>query len=122
MALHPVTGRLVQYRKLINRLEEMEKISMPQVEEVLRRAAKGEAVKQMVKEERRKVRREAEQKKLKPLKFGNQAESVEKETKSKKRKKNMMKAEADGLSGLEGLTGDKLGFTRSSRKVRIMRT
>ena len=41
MALHPVTGRLVQYRKLINRLEEMEKISMPQVEEVLRRAAKG---------------------------------------------------------------------------------
>ena len=45
LALHPVTGRLVQYRQLIDRLEEMDKIVMPQVEEVLRRAAKGEAVK-----------------------------------------------------------------------------
>ena len=33
-------------------------------------AAKGEAVKQMVKEESRKVRSDAERKKLKPLKFG----------------------------------------------------
>ena len=40
-----MTGRLVQYRQLIDRLEEMDKIVMPQVEEVLRRAAKGEAVK-----------------------------------------------------------------------------
>ena len=40
----------------------MDKIVMPQVEEVLRRAAKGEPVKQMVKGERRKVRREADRK------------------------------------------------------------
>merc|ERR1719318_2324541 len=107
LALHPVTGRLVQYRQLIDRLEEMDKIVMPQVEEVLRRVGKGEAVKQMVKEERRKVRREAERKKQKPLKFGKLAEPAEEETKSKKRKKYKRKAKTAGLSGLEGLTGDE---------------
>ena len=43
----------------------MDKIVMPQVEEVLRRAVKGETVKQMVEGERRKgrkVRREADRK------------------------------------------------------------
>ena len=40
----------------------MNKLVMPQVEEVLRKAAKGEAGKQMVKGERRKVRREADRK------------------------------------------------------------
>merc|ERR1712215_633102 len=48
MALHPVTGRLVQYRQLIDSLEEMDKVVMPQVEEVLKRKEKGESVKQMV--------------------------------------------------------------------------
>merc|ERR1711936_1069450 len=42
MALHPVTGRLVQYRQLIDSLEEMDKVVMPQVEEVLKRKEKGE--------------------------------------------------------------------------------
>jgi len=107
MALHPVTGRLVQYRQLIDRLEEMDKIVMPQVEDVLRRTAKGESVKQMVKEERRKVRMELERKKQKPLKFGKQTEPAEDETESKKKRKKKRKAEAEGLSGLEGLTGDE---------------
>jgi len=106
MALHPVTGRLVQYRQLIDRLEPMDKIVMPQVEEVLRRKEKGEAVKQMVKEERRKLRRELERKKQKPLKFNKQDEPVE-EAKTKKKRKNKRKAEENDLSGLEGLTGDE---------------
>ena len=104
MALHPVTGRLVQYRQLIDRLEEMDKIVMPQVEDVLRRTAKGESVKQMVKEERRKVRMELERKKQKPLKLGKQTEPAEDETESKKKRKKKRKAESEGLSGLEGLT------------------
>merc|ERR1712106_852559 len=95
MALHPVTGRLVQYRQFIDRLEEMDKIVMPQVEDVLRRTAKGESVKQMVKEERRKVRMELERKKQKPLKFGKQTEP-EDETESKKKRKKKRKAEAEG--------------------------
>eukprot|EP00092_Neocalanus_flemingeri_P018712 GFUD01020267.1.p2 GENE.GFUD01020267.1~~GFUD01020267.1.p2 ORF type:complete len:529 (-),score=248.69 GFUD01020267.1:123-1709(-) len=106
LALHPVTGRLVQYRQLIDRLEEMDKIVMPQVEEVLRRAGKGEEVKQMVKEERRKFKRELDRKNQKPLKFGRQ--EVEKnEIVSKKKRKNKRKAESNEVSGLEGLTGDE---------------
>jgi len=109
MALHPVTGRLVQYRQLIDSLEEMDKVVMPQVEEVLKRKEKGESVKQMVKEERRKVRRELEKKRQKPFKFSKQADadSVEEQPKNKKRKKNKRKAETDEVSGLEGLTGDE---------------
>merc|ERR1712013_314984 len=76
---------------------------------VLKRKEKGESVKQMVKEERRKARRELERKKQKPFKFSNQsdADPVEEQSKTKKRKKNKRKAEADGMSGLEGLTGDE---------------
>jgi len=109
MALHPVTGRLVQYRQLIDSLEEMDKVVIPQVEEVLNRKEKGESIKQMVKEERRKVRRELEKKRQKPFKFSKQAEAdhVEEQTKNKKRKKNKRKAETDEVSGLEGLTGDE---------------
>jgi len=109
MALHPVTGRLVQYRQLIDSLEEMDKVVMPQVEEVLNRKEKGESVKQMVKEERRKVRRELEKKRQKPFKFSKQADAdpVEEQSKNKKRKKNKRKAETDEVSGLEGLTGDE---------------
>jgi len=107
MALHPVTGRLVQYRQLIDRLDPMDKIVMPQVEELLKRKEKGETVKQMVKEERRKLRRELERKKQKPLKFNKQDDPVEEEAKSKKRRKNKRKAQENDLSGLEGLTGDE---------------
>ena len=99
VALHPVTGRLVQYRQLIDRLEEMDTIVMLQVEVVLLRTAKGESVEQIVKEERRNGRMELERKKQKPLKLGKQTEPAEDETESKKRK-----AESEGLSGLEGLT------------------
>jgi len=106
MALHPVTGRLVQYRQLIDKLEDMDKVVMPQVEEVIKRKENGESVKQMVKEERRKARRELERKKQKPFIFSTKSESVE-DTKSKKKRKNKRKAEAVGLSGLEGLTGDE---------------
>merc|ERR1719186_1893005 len=87
LALHPVTGRLVQYRQLIDRLEEMDKVVMPQVEEVLRRVDKGEELKQIVREERRKVKRELERKNQKPLKFGKQdIEETETKTKGKKKK------------------------------------
>lgn len=104
MALHPVTGRLVQYRQLIDRLEEMDKIVMLQVEDVLLRTAKGESVEQIVKEERRNGRMELERKKQKPLKLGKQTEPAEDETESKKKRKKKRKAESEGLSGLEGLT------------------
>merc|ERR1712013_518137 len=52
---------------------------------------------------------ELERKKQKPFKFSNQsdADPVEEQSKTKKRKKNKRKAEADGMSGLEGLTGDE---------------
>jgi len=106
LALHPVTGRLVQYRQLIDRLEEIDKIVMPQVEEVLRRVDKGEEIKQMVREERRRARRELERKKQKPLKFGKETEEEEIEVKKKKRK-NKRKAESDSITGMEGLTGDE---------------
>jgi len=107
LALHPVTGRLVQYRQLIDRLEDKDKIVMPQVNEVLSRLEKGEIVKQMVKEERRKFRKEQERKNTKPLKFKALKEDVnEASNKKKKRKQKKRKAESE-LTGLEGLTGDE---------------
>jgi len=107
LALHPVTGRLVQYRQLIDRLEEIDKMVMPQVVEVLRRVDKGVEVKQMVREERRKVKRELERMKQKPLKFAKQTEEEESEVKKKKKKKNKRKAESDSVTGMEGLTSDE---------------
>jgi len=107
LALHPVTGRLVQYRQLIDRLEEKDKIVMPQVNDVLSRVEKGEIVKQMVKEERRKFRKEHERKNTKPLKFKELKDDVnETSNKKKKRKQKKRKAESE-LAGLEGLTGDE---------------
>merc|ERR1711915_959979 len=107
LALHPVTGRLVQYRQLIDRLEDKDKIVMPQVNEVLSRLEKGEIVKRMVKEERRKFRKEQERKNTKPLKFKALKEDVnETANKKKKRKQKKRKAESE-LTGLEGLTGDE---------------
>merc|ERR1712128_94114 len=80
---------------------EMDKVVMPQVEEVLRRVDKGEELKQIVREERRKVKRELERKNQKPLKFGKQdIEETEKKTKRK--------AENDvGVSVMEGLTQEE---------------
>merc|ERR1711915_588510 len=85
----------------------MGKIVMPQVNEVLSRLEKGEIVKQMVKEERRKFRKEQERKNTKPLKFKALKEDVnEASNKKKKRKQKKRKAESE-LTGLEGLTGDE---------------
>merc|ERR1719186_1760314 len=77
----------------------MDKVVMPQVEEVLRRVDKGEELKQIVREERRKVKRELERKNQKPLKFGKQdIEETEMKT----------KAENDvGVSVMEGLTQEE---------------
>merc|ERR1711872_591951 len=60
LKLHPVTGRLVEYKQLIDSLQPMEKLVQPQIDSLLARLDEGDAIEDIVKEERRR-----EMKKLK---------------------------------------------------------
>jgi len=60
LKLHPVTGRLVEYKQLIDSLQSMEKLVQPQIDSLLARLDEGDAIEDIVKEERRR-----EMKKLK---------------------------------------------------------
>ena len=105
LTLHPVTGRLVQYRQLLDQLQQADAVVMPQVEQLLSRLEAGESIQNVVKEEKRKARRESERNKSKPLKFG-QIEMKSKEKKKKKRKAE--DAMEQGAPDMTGLTLDEI--------------
>ena len=88
LTLHPVTGRLVQYRQLLDQLREVDSQVTEQVNTLLERLERGESVKSLVKEERRRVKRELLRKKAKPLKFKKiESERVKKKEKKKKKER-----------------------------------
>jgi len=103
LSLHPVTGRLVQYRQLLDQIQEVDSAVMDQVNSLLTRLDKGENVKALVKEERRRVRRELERKNSKPLKFKKaESETVKRKEKKKKENENISATKAE-----EELTRDE---------------
>lgn len=101
LTLHPVTGRLVQYRQLLDQVQDLDSQVMEQVNTVLARLDKGESMRTLVKEEKRRVRREAERKKSKPIKF----KKIESEVTKKKERKKKEKKAAPEVE--EGLTQDE---------------
>ena len=105
LTLHPVTGRLVQYRQLLDQVEEAGTEVMDQVNSLLSGLSQGEDVKTLVKEERRRVARELKRKNSKPLKF-NKAEP-ESSRKGEKKKKNNKKDKKESTKVDEGLTRDE---------------
>ena len=107
LTLHPVTGRLVQYRQLLDQLQQADAVVMPQVEQLLSRLEAGENIQNMVKEEKRKARRESERKKSKPLKFG-QTEKKSKEQKKKSKKRKAEDAMEQGAPDMSNLTLDEI--------------
>ena len=76
---------------------------MEQVNTILSRLAKGENIKSLVKEERRRVRRDLERKNSKPLKFKKAEESESVKRKEKKKKKD----KTESAKTEEGLTRDE---------------
>ena len=72
LRLHPLTGRLVQYRQLLERMDPLSQAVMPQVEQVLKAMEEGEGgVEAAVKMARKRAVREAvnERAKAKKLKI-----------------------------------------------------
>merc|ERR1712126_217703 len=81
LTLHPVTTRLVQYRQLIDKVESVNKTINSEVENIVDRLEKGETIKTLVREERRRVRRDLEKKNTKK---GKHVKSLTEEKKEKK--------------------------------------
>jgi len=63
LKLHPVVGRLVEYKHLLDSLEEKDSIIMPQIESLLSRLDAGESIQDIVKEERRRIKKKAKKSK-----------------------------------------------------------
>ena len=107
LTLHPVTGRLVQYRQLLDSLKPMDEIVMPGVEALLERLDLGDEVSTLVREEKRRARRKAEGGRKKKLSLAQQEEDQVVPEKKKKRKRKNKNAEEDALENISGLTHDE---------------
>lgn len=104
LKLHPVTGRLVEYKLLIDSLEAMDRIVKPQIESLVERLESGEKLDNIIKEEKRRARKKemkngAKTKKLKLLQKKKVPEE-EKDLPVEKTKKRK-------LDKREDLTGDE---------------
>jgi len=97
LTLHPVTGTLVQYRQLLDRLHDMDNIVMPKVDEFLKNIENGQTIKQMIKQEQKK-------KNKKVINSKQKSPPGHKERTNTKKKR---KAPVELASELENLTVDE---------------
>lgn len=116
LKLHPVTGRLVQFKQMFDSLQEMEAIVMPQVDSLITLMESGQSIDTVVKEEKRRQKRKTKKnlktEKLNVLKNSTENQEEEEEVAKKKNKKQK-------LNTMEGLTGDEqiaVEFYKSIRK------
>ena len=107
LTLHPVTGRLVQYRQLLDSLKPMDEVVMPGIEALLQRLDLGEEVSTLVREERRRERRKAEGGRKKKLSLAQKEEDQIVPEKKRKRKKKSKDPEEGALENLSALTQDE---------------
>ena len=107
LTLHPVTGRLVQYRQLLDSLKPMDEVVMPGVEALLQRLDLGEEVSTLVREERRRERRKAEGGRKKKLSLAQKEADQIVPEKKRKRKKKSKDPEEGALENLSALTQDE---------------
>ena len=108
LTLHPVTGRLVQYRQLLDSLRPMDEAVMPEVEALLQRLDLGEEVSTLVREEKRRARRKSEGGRMKKLSLAQKEEDqIVPDKKKRKRKKKNKDPEENALENLSALTQDE---------------
>jgi U3 small nucleolar RNA-associated protein 3 len=109
LALHPVTGRLVQYRHLLDGLAAQDALVLPGVLALLARLDSGGAgVEGLVREERRRAARRRETGRKKKLSLLDQEEEqVVPEKKKRKRNKKGNTVDEDALENIGNLTHDE---------------
>jgi len=110
LTLHPVTGRLVQYRQLLDSLAPMDEVVMPGLENLLKRLDMGDKVSKLVREERRRADRKREGNKKKKLSLLDKKDSGDQVVPEKKKNKKSKKRKAevpDALENLATLTQDE---------------
>merc|ERR1740129_1027318 len=96
LTLHPVITRLVQFRQLIDKVETLDTDVIEQVDKLVNRLDAGESIKTLVKEERRRIKRDNERLYKSKIKFADKQKQDSKKTKKKKKaKKNVEQAEND---------------------------
>merc|ERR1719305_942435 len=71
LTLHPVTTRLVQFRQLIDKVETVDTDVSEQVDKLVKRLDAGESIKTLVKEERRRIKRDDERQNKSKIKFAD---------------------------------------------------
>jgi len=113
LQLHPVIGRLVEYKSLIDSLENTDSVVQPQVDRLLERLEGGETIQEIVKEEKRRAKKKLKKKqqqstlklleKERKVKFAESKEDDQEEVKAGKKRK----AEEDSYND----------FTRDERKA-----
>merc|ERR1719362_1589923 len=109
LTLHPVTTRLVQFRQLIDKVETLDTEVSEQVDKLVKRLDAGESIQTLVKEERRRIKRDNERLNKSKIKFADKQKQDSKKTKKKKKaKKNVEQAEnAEKEDENEDLTRDE---------------
>jgi U3 small nucleolar RNA-associated protein 3 len=55
LKLHPLTGRLVQYKELLDQMSHLDQIVMPQVEAILDGVKAGKSISAIVKKEQKRT-------------------------------------------------------------------
>ena len=90
LTLHPVTTRLVQFRQLIDKVETLDTEVSEQVDKLVNRLDAGESIKTLVKEERRRIKRDNERLNKSKIKFADKQKQDSKKTKKKKKAKKIV--------------------------------
>jgi len=132
LKLHPVTGRLVEYKQILDKMESMDALIKPQVESLLERLESGEKVEHVIREEKRRQRKK-ETKKLKKNKqlklLGKKSEQPQEENDKKKKKKGRQLEDEDEESGLalkkrktDDLTADERMAVELHKAIRRNKT
>eukprot|EP00088_Acartia_fossae_P001251 TRINITY_DN1046_c0_g1_i4.p1 TRINITY_DN1046_c0_g1~~TRINITY_DN1046_c0_g1_i4.p1 ORF type:complete len:557 (-),score=214.36 TRINITY_DN1046_c0_g1_i4:143-1813(-) len=101
LKLHPVVGRLVEYKQLLDSLESEDSIVQPQIDSLLKRLDAGESIQDIAKEEKRKLK-----KKLKKEQQKSQLKLLEKKD-TKKKTTSKTEVVDERKRKLDDLTGDE---------------
>lgn len=103
LKLHPVVGRLVEYKNLLDSLEDFDSVVGPQVDKLLERLGAGEDIQDIVKEEKRRARKKMRKQQQTTLKLLHKKKEpvVEEEDKVERKRKPEKQT-------LEGLTRDEI--------------
>ena len=110
LTLHPITTRLVQFRQLIDKVEAIDKDVSKQIDNLVKQLDAGESIKALVKEEKRRIKRDNERKNKSKIKIADKQKHETKKTKKKSKKSKKSAEQAENIEKeheSEGLTVDE---------------